>query len=56
MDMALTKVTSGKGLSWKELNSMEVRFLALEQDVEFLYKQATEVARFNNEVRVFEHL
>ncbi|AOU96634.1 hypothetical protein BI364_00105 [Acidihalobacter yilgarnensis] len=53
-DAIFAMVASSKGLSWTELNDMETRFLSLEQEVGLLYKQVTELSRFNEEVREYE--
>lgn len=53
-DAIFAKVTSSKGMSWTELNNMEARLLYLEQEVDLLYKQVTELGRFNEEVPEYE--
>lgn len=53
-DTTFAKVTSGKGVSWKEANDMEARFLSLEQEVDLFYKQVAELGRFNEDVREHE--
>ncbi len=52
-DAIFAKVTFSKGISWTELNDMEARFLSLEQEVDLLYKQVSELGRFNDEVREY---
>jgi FtsZ-binding cell division protein ZapB len=47
-------ITSTKSMSWKELNDLEARVLSCEQEIDLLYKQVAEFARFNEEVHEYE--